>query len=211
MKYRQYIKYDNPTRFVSYYFQIKEVLSFNPSTVLEIGIGNNVVSDYLERCGIDVTTMDIDESKNPDIVGDIRELPRYLKKNYDVILCAEILEHIPFDDFKKVIEVLPEYIHKGAIITIPISGLRFTFIFDFPLFHYKTLCIRLPSLYKRTRKVKEHFWEIGYRQKYSLKNIKKILASSFIIKKNYSIPMNPYHRMFVLQKGDSHVRRKNEE
>jgi len=197
----QNTEYDNPVRFVSYYFQIKEVLSFNPSSVLEIGIGNNIVSDYLRRCGIDVTTMDIDESKNPDIVSDVRHLSNHLTKNYDVILCAEIFEHIPFDDFKKVIQILPEYVNKGSVITIPRSGLRFTVSFDFPLFHYKTLCVRLPFLYK---KAEEHFWEIGYKniEKYSLGNIRKILASSFYIKRDYSEPMNPYHRMFVLQKKE---------
>ena len=196
------INYDNSARFASYYYQIKEVLSFNPSTVLEIGIGNNVVSSYLERCKIDVTTMDIDVSKEPDIVGDIRNLQKHLKEKYDVILCAEILEHIPFDDFKKIISILPKYINKGAVITIPQAGLRFTIIFDFPLFHFKTLCVRLPIFYK---KAKEHYWEINYRKSYSLKSIRKIMKDVFLIEKEYSIPANPYHRMFVLYKKSENL------
>lgn len=41
--------YDEKARWISYWHQINEVLKTNARTVLEVGIGNGTVSDYLKR------------------------------------------------------------------------------------------------------------------------------------------------------------------
>ncbi|MFP4634095.1 MAG: hypothetical protein ACLFM9_03990 [Candidatus Aenigmatarchaeota archaeon] len=64
--------YDNKKRIMSYWYQIREVMNCDPNTVLEIGIGNGFVSSYLENRGYDVTTVDIDEDLNPDVIEDVR-------------------------------------------------------------------------------------------------------------------------------------------
>ena len=48
-------------------------LSLQP--VLEIGIGNALVANYLKQRGIDITTMDIDERLRPDTVGSVTSIP----------------------------------------------------------------------------------------------------------------------------------------
>jgi len=35
--------YDTKARFISYWHQIDEIVQFNPTTILEIGIGNGFV------------------------------------------------------------------------------------------------------------------------------------------------------------------------
>src|SRR3989344_6985651 len=82
------LKYDTKERWMSYWYQVKEVLSFEPQTVLEIGVGNMTVSDYLKKLGIKITTCDFDKNLKPDVVASVLSLP--LDRNsIDVVLCAE--------------------------------------------------------------------------------------------------------------------------
>jgi hypothetical protein len=48
-----YLKsYDTKGRFISYWHQIDEIFKLSPENVLEIGIGNRFVSDYLKKLKI---------------------------------------------------------------------------------------------------------------------------------------------------------------
>lgn len=51
--------YDSKTRFISYWHQINEITEINPNTILEIGIDNRSVSQYLKERNFNVTTLDI--------------------------------------------------------------------------------------------------------------------------------------------------------
>jgi len=48
------MSYDSKERFISYWYQINEIIKLNLKRVLEIGIGNSFVSKYLEERGIEV-------------------------------------------------------------------------------------------------------------------------------------------------------------
>ncbi len=91
------------TKFITYWHQIHEVQKTKPKKFLEIGIGDGFVSNYLgKKKKIKVVTFDNDKKLNPDFVGDINFLSKYFPKNsFDTILCAEVLEHLPFSSFKK--------------------------------------------------------------------------------------------------------------
>ena len=52
--------YDSKERYISYWHQIQTVVSAEPSSVLEIGIGNGFVHRELRRHGMQVTTLDAD-------------------------------------------------------------------------------------------------------------------------------------------------------
>ena len=66
--------YDSKRRFVSYWHQIREVISCDPLQVLEIGVGSGFVSRYLRGRGIAVKTVDIDASLEPDVVADGKKI-----------------------------------------------------------------------------------------------------------------------------------------
>ena len=54
---------------------MNEVLSRDPKNVMEVGVGNGFLKSYLEKRGIEVTGVDNNKDFDPDVVGDVRELP----------------------------------------------------------------------------------------------------------------------------------------
>lgn len=194
------LNYDTKQRWISYWYQINEILNQNPKNVLEIGVGNKTVSSYLKNVGIDVTTCDFDQSLAPDVVADVLKLP-FKKDSFDVVFCAEVLEHLPFSKFKKALDQIFKVTKKTAIITIPHFSLTNLYLgFKIIPFIPKidlSLKIDLPVKHKFT---KEHYWEIG-KKNYPLPLIKnKIEKSGFAIEKSFYPKENPRHHFFVLKK-----------
>jgi len=69
------VAYDTKERIISFWHQISEVLRLNPIDVLEIGCGNKFTSEYLRKQGIKITTVDVDESLEPDVCASVMDLP----------------------------------------------------------------------------------------------------------------------------------------
>ncbi|MDM7987649.1 MAG: class I SAM-dependent methyltransferase [Smithella sp.] len=103
--------YCQPTRFASFSYQIKEVLTCKAKSVLEIGIGNAVVTYILRQAGLVVHTVDYDKSLKPDIVASVLSLP-VLDKSYDAILCCQVLEHLSWDEFQPALQELTRVAKK---------------------------------------------------------------------------------------------------
>ena len=190
--------YEDKNRWVSYWYQIKEVFDFHPESVLIVGKGSGLISEYFKLSGIRTTTLDIDESLHPDIVASVLKMP-FKDNEFDVVLCAQVLEHLPYEDFSKALSEIKRVIKIGAVISLPHFGPAIRFLFKFPLFPEIKFMIRMP--YPKKHKFKgEHYWEIGKRG-YSLKKIKKeITKSGLAIEKDYVIFENPLHHFFVLKK-----------
>lgn len=192
--------YDTKARWNSYWYQIHEVVKLKPRRLLEIGIGNKTVSDYLKKIGVNVTTCDLDKSLNPDIVADILNLP-FKKDSFDVVLCAEILEHLPFKQVPSALKQIHKVTNKYAIITLPHFSLTNLYLgFKIiPFIPKKQITIKVDFPFNHSFGG-EHYWEIG-KKKYDLGRVKKTLIdSSFFIEKDYSPPENPRHHFFILKK-----------
>lgn len=93
-------KYDDLMRFISYYYQIDLIRKLNPDSVLEIGIGNKTVSNYLQQNEIKIETCDFDKELKPDYIADIRDLP-FKDNSYSAVIACEVLEHLPWKDVDK--------------------------------------------------------------------------------------------------------------
>src|SRR6476646_4713963 len=89
-------RYDDAERWMSYWHQIRAVLSVRPRTVLEIGPGSGVFRSYLRSKGIEVKTRDI------DYVADITKLDATLPAGltFDAVCAFQVLEHLPFGEFE---------------------------------------------------------------------------------------------------------------
>lgn len=200
-------KYDTLERFISYYYQIELIRELNPKTLLEIGIGSKVVSEYLKRMGIKVTTCDIDSNLFPDKVGDIRNLP-FENESFDVVAAFQVLEHIPFSDFEKALKEMSRVSKKYAIASLPFRHTAFEIVLKIPFIRtifkkpFLSFCLRIPLIFYNERNLGEHQWELGLRR-FSLSKIRKCFSKYFKILKEVRPTLNSYHHFFVLEKYET--------
>ena len=189
--------YDYKDRWISYWYQIDEVLKLEPKTVLEIGIGNGTVAEYLKKQGLEVKTLDINKDLNPDFSASVLEMP--LDNNsFDVILCAEILEHLPFEDFEKALLELKRVSKKNIVLSLPHFGPPIKISFKIPLIKEIKISFKIP-FYRKHQFNGEHYWEIGKKGYFSRK-IKNIIKKHFKIRKEFIPFENQYHHFYILKK-----------
>jgi hypothetical protein len=95
-------RYDDPERWMSYWHQLRAVLSVRPKTVLEIGPGSGVFRNYLRAAGVEVKTLDIDATRGVDYVADITKLDQILPQGlmFDAICAFQVLEHLPLAELE---------------------------------------------------------------------------------------------------------------
>src|SRR3989338_7200281 len=82
-------------RWISFWYQLMEVMETKPESVLEIGPGPGIVIRAIRDFGVFGVTADVDFRLRPTVGADITELP-FRDKSFDCVLAAEVLEHIPF-------------------------------------------------------------------------------------------------------------------
>ena len=185
---------------LAFHYQIKEVLNLNPEKVLLIGKGSNydVVGEMLKSKGINVTTFDINHEFQPDVIGSVEHLSLHFPlKEFDVVLCAEVLEHLPFVYFKDVLYQMKKVSKKYVVITLPHNDMIFSVGIDFPLFHDKFLNIGIR--HKKHLDGGVHCWEINSNKQTSLVEVRNKIKKHFDIIKEYRYPDFPYIRLWVLK------------
>ena len=202
MNHDHYFKnYADLETFISYFYQTNTIINKNPDKVLEIGVGNKIVSNYLKSSGLKVTTCDIDESLNPDIVGDITRLP-FNDNSFDFVYACEVLEHIPFESFAQALRELHRTTKKYVMVSIPYPGFFTEFVLNVntPFFRRKRfgIVLQLP-FFIHEHKQGVHFWEMG-KKGTSKKRVKNEIAKLFDIEKEFQPVLNPYHYFFILVK-----------
>jgi SAM-dependent methyltransferase len=156
------------------------VLHGEPGTVLEIGVGQRVLSHYLGFLGVNVFTTDIDLALSPDIQADVRELP-FQDGSFDVVCCFEVLEHIPYDDFLLAATRCFAKARKRFIFSVPdvkyVLAMHLRFEIGTRNVIDRPLQVVFPRLYKRKLgSHQEHYWEIG-RAGYPLSRILRDLSN----------------------------------
>jgi len=201
-------KYSSPRiikrkRIFSYWYQINEIFLHNPESILEIGIGNGFVSDFLRKKGFDVTTLDIDKTLDPDVVGSVLNIP-FSDKTFDLVACFEVLEHLPYDDFTKALNEIRRVCCRYSIISLPDINRVCRFNIEIPKLGEIKKLIHLPRFKKVILKPGGvHFWEIGVKD-YPLKRIlSDIEKAGFTVKNTYRIYEYPFHRFFILRKTNN--------
>jgi len=197
-------KYDDLSRFISYFYQIDLVRSFKPNKILEIGIGNKTVSDYLKKHEFNIDTCDIDKKLKPDFIADIKKLP-FKENSYDLVLSCEVLEHLPFSDFDKALSEIWRVTKKYAVISLPYPSVHCeltikSFITE-RLFGKNIIdfFLRIPYLFKDLKFSGIHYWEIG-RKSYPIARIRNVIERRFKIRKEIRPILNSFHHFFVLEK-----------
>ena len=198
--------YDKLERFISYFYQIDLVNKIKPKNILELGVGNKTVANYLKQNGMKIETCDFDKDLEPDHVADIRNLP-FKNNSYDLVMACEVIEHIPWKDVDKALNELNRISKKYVLISIPYLSISFEFIFRFPLIRkifekgFVDIFFRIPCFFKaiKFKEHEEHHWEMGAKN-HSKRKVKRILKKYFKIIKEVRPVLDGYHHFFILEK-----------
>ncbi|MCK5739058.1 class I SAM-dependent methyltransferase [bacterium] len=137
--------------------------------VLEIGVGSGFTANYLRSKGILVTTLDIDEEKQPDILANLVSYD--FADKYDHILAFQVFEHISFIEFQKVLHKISRICNEYLFLSVPRNERRlFRCEFVLPKFGHRVFEIK--TLKKRIS-TPHHFWELddGTITKYDFKKV----------------------------------------
>ena len=186
-------------RWASYWYQISSIKQLKVSSVLEIGVGNGVVADILRKFGMEVTSLDIDQTLQPDIVGSVIEMP-IPDESFDIILAAEILEHIRWEDVPTALREAYRASKGYALITLPHSGYTFAMIWKFPLIVWKFWIWKLPHFWKTHQFNGEHYWELGKKGFSTAVIRKEFEKAGFEILSARRHADDPAHYHFLLKK-----------
>ncbi len=187
----------------SYAEQIHHIIRMKPTTLLEVGIGNGFVASFLRSAGIDVTTCDINPRLRPDIVASVTELDSHVSAgDYEMIVCCEVLEHMPFAAFAPAIRMFASLSPK-LFLTLPVSGAKVGFgMFCDIAGHMGWWKLWWYTPLGRSRVAEMHYWEIGSCRETRLPQILRILRSHYATVDSGPMIMNPYHRWFRCHRSE---------
>jgi hypothetical protein len=143
--------------------QIKHIHDLKPSCMIEIGIGNGLTSSFFRNSGIEVLTADINPNLNPDICCSLSEVVERINgRKFDLVVCCEVLEHMPVEQLEDNIRTLRALGHR-LFLTLPAytRSLGVSGVFKVPFLKAKDffLCFFFPK--RVNLGDTEHFWEVG--------------------------------------------------
>jgi hypothetical protein len=204
--------YDTPERFSSYLYQIDTIRSLKPGKVLEVGVGNKTVSNYLRETGLSVVTCDNDAGLGADIVADVRALP-FPDGFCDVASACEVLEHMPFEDFGRALSELRRVSGRYVVVSLPYHALSIELALSAGIYFFKRragVLLRLPRVFTKPffrspapgsvpSTPDGHYWEIGW-DGYPLEKVRGVMSGMFRIVREGSPPGNAKHYFFILEK-----------
>ena len=198
--YYKRIKYN---RWVSYYWQMQYISECRPDSILELGVGDGIMSSTLRALGYSILTCDISKDVAADVTADIRALP-FKDASFDLIASFQVLEHLEYDHFLPCLQSLQKVARKHVLLSLPQGRKYFDFQMHLPWMRKDDYVgmfrdiQRYPPYEKPAGR--NHYWEIGVRG-YPLERIvADIERAGFRIRVNRTIPQNTYHRFFVLEK-----------
>jgi hypothetical protein len=199
VKHYDFQTYTDLPRWNSYWHQIAETLALLPKTTLIIGVGDNIVGTLLAAQGVQVYTFDFDKNLHPDFEGDVAAIDTALRdKQFDVILCCQVLEHLPYDKFEAILQQLQRHA-ENVIISLPYSAIKYKFEVKLPFIKTVKADVHIHKFFKRYTFDGQHYWEIGTRG-YTKRSVRKSMRKFFTVKKWYVAPYNTYHVFFILRK-----------
>jgi hypothetical protein len=193
--------YDWPTynikgRWSSYWHQLDEVVATGAETCVEIGVGPGIIRHALAHAGISVTCVDIDPGLGVDRQGDILSLP-CSDGEFDVVLCAQVLEHLPWRDVPRAVAEVRRTCRTHAIVSLPQTGFSAALGIELPLLGRRAFATRVP-LRRRHSFDGQHHWQVGARGT-GRREVRGVLGRGFEIEREYTVPEFSYHRFYVLR------------
>jgi SAM-dependent methyltransferase len=188
--------YRGKDRWLSYWYQLNLVRAAAPRSVVEIGPGEGVVTQALRRDGIMVTTCDIAVDLYPDVVGSITALP-LPDKSFDLVLAAEVLEHIRYEDLPAALAEIKRVARVGAVIALPHAGYTFACEWKLPLLPRMEVLFKIPFFWKTHAFNGQHYWELGKRGFSIRRFIRTAHDAGLHVERREKHADDPAHRFFL--------------
>jgi len=189
-------RYDNKRRLASYWHQVDECRRLGGKSVLVVGIATGLSALMLQHAGFDVTTLDIDHQLMPDVTGDVCHIP-FPPQAFDLVVCCQVLEHMPFEQFNLSLRELYRVARIGAILSLPDRG---AFAKMIPRLIGKKNIMCLPNLKLKPCRDKDHCWEVNT-PGYPIAHIENTIQSvGWHIERTYRVWETPYHRFWQLRR-----------
>ncbi len=179
------------------------VLEHEPRTVLEVGPGPGMVTAALRAIDIEITTLDVQPELKPNVVASVTDLP-FDDDSFDVSMCCQVLEHLPFDQFVPALKELGR-VSRKAVISLPDCT---------PHYEIRLLLPKILKFYWTGTRQKDrdiackaklyenagHYWEIGYAETMLADIEQAIEAANLCQIKTWRFVENTYHRFFVVER-----------
>lgn len=189
-------QYDTKARLVSYWHQVDEAVRLGAGSILMVGHGSGFVPVMLRRRGLDVVTLDIDPQLHPTVVGDVRAMPCDAGA-FDVVLCCQVLEHLPFDDFVPSLRELRRVARKGLVLSLPDQGRSSRLLAAVLRRH--DFAVSLPEVRPRVHTYNgQHYWQVNAKGYPRARIEAAITEAGWTIVATYRPLANTYHRFWRL-------------
>ena len=175
------------SNFVNTYYQYRDLQSFKEcEKILIVGPGQGVDANFLKWKKYKITTIDIDDTFKPDIIGSVHDLNMIADNEFDVVIASHVLEHLPIQYLDKALYEISR-VSKHAIIYLPVHGVPFhlRFRLGVTIFEFSVL-FNLFNYFKKTDGTKpkymsgQHYWEVGVRG-FRLKDVSTRISKFFKI------------------------------
>ena len=181
----------NRTNFVNTSCQYQDVQSLGDiRTILIVGPGQGLDTAVLRWRGYSVTTIDIDETFEPDFCGSVHDLSMFRDRQFDLVIASHVIEHVAVPYLDSAIAELAR-VADHALIYLPVHGrhiqfrllpgfrdLDLSFVID--LFNYLHKPDGLTPRYNSG----QHFWELGMRG-YRLRDMLQRFEPHFEVLRHY--------------------------
>ncbi len=192
----------HPLRIESITEQLRQICYSGYTTILEIGVGKG----FLKHCfklfpQISLKTIDINKDLHPDYIGTVTNMP-FEDNQFEVVLCAQVLEHLPFTDFLTALSEIRRVARHKVIISLPDRRRHFGFavcVARFGWFKFEWNPARRRYARQQFEFNGEHYWEIGCKGSLGKDVVKNIKEAGFRIEKQYRLWKHSWHCFFILR------------
>lgn len=195
--YYNFSDYVSSEQFLSYYNQLKLIYEINPSSMLEIGVGGNILENLLPR-NIKYTGYDYDKNLYPTVQGNVEHLP-FKDRAFELVTAFEVLEHLPFEKFENILREISRISKRHVIISLPYANYKFQISIYLPGIHKLELLFLIPKFNRKHKFDGIHYWEIG-KMGFSKRHIQKKIENVFDIKNSLVSRDFTYHSFYMLEK-----------
>jgi hypothetical protein len=173
------------SNFVNAYYQYRDVQRFEDCRrVLIVGPGQGLQTEVLKWRGYAVTTLDIDETFQPDVVGSVHDMAMFGDFQFDVAIASHVLEHLAVPYLDTALGELAR-VGRHGLVYLPVAGRHFqarlqpgfkgidvSVLID--VFNYLHRPDGLEARYCQ----RQHFWEVGMRG-FRVRDLKARMSSCF--------------------------------